>query len=99
MRLKEFQLLSKLEQSRLVGGGKLISSKRSENIISVLYLIDEFHVEAFYSRKNMQLLDLKGITDQTVINSYTTNDINPFTHSNYIDIKGGTYDHRFILNY
>ena len=99
MRLKEFLALSKLEQSRLVSGGKWIASKRKGNIVTVLYLVDEFHVEAVYRRKNMQLLELIGVTNETIINSYSmNNDINPFTLSSYIDIKAGSFDHRFTFN-
>lgn len=99
MRLKEFLVLSKLEQSRLVSGGKWIASKRKGVFVTVLYLLDEFYVEAVYRRKNMQLLELNGVTDNKNIDSYSMKgDINPFTLSSYIDVKAGTYDHRFIFN-
>lgn len=100
MRLKEFIALNKLEQSRLVGGAKWIGSKRQGTTVTVLYLIDEFHVEAVYRRKNMQLLELNGVTDDRILDSYSRNNtINPITLSSYRDIKAGTFDQRFTFNF
>jgi hypothetical protein len=99
MRLTEFLSLSKLEQSRIIGCAAWISSKRKGTIVTVLYKVDDFHVEAVYRRKNMELLELMGVTDTEIINSYSMNThINPFTLSNYQDLRSGTYDHRFTFN-
>lgn len=96
MRLTEFLALSKLEQSRIIGGAKWIASQSMGLIVKVLYKIDDFHIEAVYRRSNMQLLELSGINDEQLIESYSiNNNINPFTLSTYKDIKAGSYDHRF----
>lgn len=100
MRLKEFLALSKLEQSRLIGGAKWVASKRRGTILTVLYQVDEFHIEAVYRRTNMQLLELNGVTDEIIISSYSiNNNINPFTFASYKDLKSGTFDQRFTYNF
>ena len=98
MRLNEFIELNKLEQSHIIGGAKWVSSKRTLAILTVLYRIDDFHVEAVYRVRDFILIDLRGVSDEKIIKSYELNsNINPFTLSTYKDFRSANYDHRFTL--
>lgn len=100
MRLHEFLEFNKLEQSHIIGGAEWVGSKRNMALLTVLYFIDDFYVEAAYRVSDMMIIDLYGVNNQTTIDSYKKDkEINPLTLSLYKDFKSPGYDQRFALTF
>ena len=97
MNSHEFSLLNKLEQSRLISTAKWISSKKSATAVTVLYKIDQFYVEGYYSWPGMKLLELNSDVEVLTVESYSVKaNINPVTNSEYKSIYASSFDQRFV---
>ena len=97
MDLQEFSALNKFEQSKLVGSARWVASKQSGNTMTVLYKLDQFYFEGYYSLPERRLFKLHENPDSVTITSYYVNaNINPLTREAYKSVFAPAYDQRYV---